>query len=304
MPEDQGVNGDLWNDEAAVLLMELGWKQAADANIDVVTEDDKKRGLDRIFTIEDSRRNSRLLFTVFVEAKCYNTKSLSLKLLQDWVETLNKKLSKIKNSENFASTYPTLKDSIVKNGLIVIWFSDVAEYVEFKPTLLDYLKRVKIPGTSRRAVANHIYILHNEDILRLASLIGARNAFNQKHKTSLQFYYPSSDNFDNAIDRNTNLTLDYIFSKFVLAEANIDGVEHRVVFYFGALTHGAFMRLKSVLTSNSFYDTDKPLTIFKYKRDLEFRKVKPLVEELFSDVRFQISEMDIHNDLPAFFKLD
>ena len=304
MPEDQGVNGDLWNDEAAKLLKALGWEQIGDANVDVVTEEGKKRGIDRIFTFPDYRRNNRMLQTVFVEAKCYNSNNLQLKALQDWVTTLNKKLTKTRNSNKFLESYPMLTDTVIRCGLIVVWFSNAEEFSSYKSQFTEYLKSIRVPGPSRvsQKEANFLYILSNGDILRLASLISVRKEFNRDNDTVLKFYYPPSENFKSAVDRGEVLTLDYMFSKFILAEAVIKDIEHKIVFYFGELSYNAFKRLYSFLLANSFVDKSKPLTIYKYHIDSEFRKIRPEVDKLFKDVTFSIKDMDHLSQLPAFIK--
>lgn len=303
MAEDQGVNGDLWNDEAAVLLKLLGWTQIGDANIDVVTDENKKRGLDRIFFFNDPRRNSKIDQSVFVEAKRYNTANISKNLLQEWVTTLNNKLSKLKNSGEFQKMFPKLSTTTIRTGLIVIWFSNASDFPAFSSTFKEMLREVRALNRPGKSAPNSIYILTNDDILRLASLAQSIEKINLKHSTKLMFYYPPSENFINPIKRNEILTLDYMFSKIILCEGIINGVDHKVVFYFGKLTQISFERLKSFLQLNSILDNDKPLTIYTYQRTDEFRKIKPDVKKIFDSIVVEFKEMDIYQDLPTNLRL-
>lgn len=305
MPEDQGVNGDLWNTEASILLMKLGWTKVGDSNIDVRNEDGKLHGLDGMYIFSDAKRNNAISQGVFVEAKRYKTTSFNSISLQTWIQTLNKKLTKTKNSDNFQKTFPKIGKTIIQNGLIVIWLYDTEEYLAFKQELNQKIPKIKIPASSKKATPNHIYALYNQDILRLCSMITEIDKLNSINKKNpLQFYYPSSDYYNNAVARSKVLTIDYIFSKFILAESVIGKIEHKFVFYFGELSIQAFQRLKSFLLSSAFIEKKKPLTIYKYLRDDEFRKYEPDVIAIFRkiEIKLIIKEMELYSDLPTFLK--
>jgi hypothetical protein len=307
MPEDQGVNGDIWNNEASILLTKLGWVQVGDSNIDVVNEDGEKHGLDGMFVFSDVKRNHATSLGVFVEAKRYQTTSFKISLLDSWITTIDKKLNKTKNSSEFQRTFPKIGKTIIQNGLIVIWFSDLEKYSNFKNELEKKIPFIRLPGKSSSKTPNFIYLLHNHDILRLCSLISIIERLNISNKKSpVQFYYPSSDFFNNPVARSKVLTVDYMFSKFILAETIIRNVENKIVFYFGELTIQAFQRLKSFLLSSSFIEKKKPLTIYKFLRNDEFRKIEPDVIRLFTkiEIKLKIEEMDIFSDLPTFLKLN
>lgn len=65
----------------------------------------------------------------------------------------------------------------------------------------------------------------------------------------------------------------FIFSDIVLAEARKDKITvENIVFYFGKLEIPCFRQLKSLLTFCSFLDTHKPLLLYIYQEDNEFRK--------------------------------
>lgn len=304
MPEDEGVNGDLWNDEAAVLLSKLNWKQIGDANVDVVNEDGKRQGIDRLFQFDDVRRTSSLQ-GVFVEAKRYATTSLAKDDLELWIKILDKKLNKTRNSEQFHETYPTFGSATLRTGLIVIWFHDLDAYPAFRAKFNNMLAGIKISGHTRNDGSNKIFVLNNDDILRIASVIQSCDNFEPINKHRIKFYYPSSDRFNNPADRSDVLSLDYIYSKFILGESlTTEGIEHKIVFYFGSLNVNAFRRLKNALQSFGYIDKQKPLTIYTYQRDQDFRKVKSIVTQEFEGIVFNMVQMDIFQDLPGFLKLD
>lgn len=303
MPEDQGVNGNFWNDEAAVLLTKLNWKQIGDSNMDIVDEDYIKRGIDRLFQFNDVRKGNALT-GVFLEAKRYATTSFQKASLELWIKTLDKKLNKVRNSEGFHETYPLFGNASLRTGLIVIWFHDLEAYPAFKSNLYDYLTSVKLSGYGRNDGSNKIYILHNEDILRIASIINTIETFETVSKREVNFFYPSSDRYNKPADRSKVLSLDYMFSKFILAESlTQEGIEHKIVFYFGALSVNSFRRLKNALQSFGYIDKKKPLTIYSYQRNDSFRKVKQLVEQEFEEIIFKLEEMEIFYDLPKFLRL-
>lgn len=304
MPEDQGVNGDRWNNEASVLLTRLGWTKVGDSNIDVINEDGNKHGLDGMFVFADAKRNNTIKQGVLVEAKRYKTTSFKADSFYTWITTVDKKLTKLKNSNDFQNTFPHIGKTIIRNGLLVVWFSDLERYSSFKLEIEDILVKIKLSSKSNINTPNHIYLLHNEQILRLCSLIATMENINSKNKNILKFYYPSSDYFNTAAARSEILTLDYMFSKFILAESVIRKVENKFVFYFGDLSIHSFERLKSFLLTAGFADKGKPLTIYKYFRNDEFRKIEPDVKRIFTEVgvKLKIEDMELFADLPTFLK--
>ncbi len=302
MPEDQGVNGDMWNDEATRLVSKFGWQQIGDGNVDVLTTEKKMRGIDRMFKYQDIRRHSSMEQGVFMEAKRYKTTSFTPGALKEWVLTINTKLSKIRNEISFYETFPAFNNCALRNGLIVIWFSDLKNYNrnDFQKTLAQ----LKLPNGRKEETKNRIYVMDNYDILRLASLSMTIDNFNSSNNTILKFFYPTVVSFNSVVSRSTSLTLDYMYSKFILAEANIKGVEHRVVFYFGAVTTKSFIRLKSALQDLLFVDNEKPLRMYIYNRDddNEYRKIMPDIKKQYEGIDFQPFLMDMHHDIPAFMK--
>ena len=302
MPEDQGVNGDIWNDEASILFQKLGWTTVGDANIDVKTTEEDFRGLDRMLKYSDAVRHGSMQ-GFFLEAKRYKTTSYNKNKLEEWINVLNKKLHIIKNSEEFHSTYPGMEETILRQGVIVIWFSNIQEYVNYESTFREHLAKVKLPGKSSSNTLNKIFVLENREILRLSSVVDTVQKYNTLNRGELFFYYPSSSRLKNPADISKVLSIEYIYSKFILSQSiDESGKEYYVVFYFGTLNLDSFKRLQSALYSFGYIHKFKPLTIYTYQRDDEFRKVRPDVESLFAEVTFNLEEMELFSDLPTFLK--
>ena len=301
MPEDQGVNGDIWNDEAARLLTALGWNQIGDSNMDIRNSEEKPVGVDRIFTFEDVRRNNRIPQSVFVEAKRYHSDNFSKGEFHKWIVALSNKITKCRDSAGLYHKFPMLRETVMRNGLIVIWFSNIAEYEQYRPVFQKLKAEIKLPRVGKQA-SNSIYVIDNFDVLRLASLHRSTKDFNTDNNTSLKFYYPPSDDIKGNVDRKDELTLDYMLSKIILMEGVVENIENRVVFYFGNLSIHDFSRLRSFLQTVSFLDKDKPLHIYTYERDQDFRKIRPSIVKEFAQVKCEFHEMEKFLDLPPFMK--
>ncbi len=67
MPENQGVNADIWTNEASRILTNFSWEQIGDCNIDIKGASNKELGLDIIFKFKDPHRLTEQV--VLFEAK-------------------------------------------------------------------------------------------------------------------------------------------------------------------------------------------------------------------------------------------
>lgn len=297
MAEDQGVNGDAWNDQATALLTQFNWNKLGDSNIDLPNEEKGKSGVDGLFTYVDSLK-ANIEEGVIVEAKRYKTDSFSVSSLQTWITVLDKKLNNLKNSEDLQEKFPILADIPLRTGVIVIWFHNFNDYHTFKSTFQTYLTNVKL--SRKNQASNKIFVFENDAILRLASLNLSIKELNTEINNRFQYYYPSVDL--QPAKRSKTLNINYMISKFILGDFTDNaGIENKVVFYFGGLSIESFQRLKHALISYSYWEDDKPLIIFTYYRDDEFRKVKPEVIKLFKD-HVELRDMEILGDLPKFMR--
>jgi hypothetical protein len=298
MAEDQTYNGDAWNIQASKLLKIFEWEQIGDANIDIIGDDKKPFGVDRLFKFLDLNRtgNSEL---VIVEAKRYSTSSYNKSSIADWVTIIDNKLNKAKKSGEFRDTYGV--DAIpIRIGLIVIWFHDVHNFETpiFQNRYNDSLLNVKPSAQPRKAGSNRIYVITNNIILRLCSMLSHIGAFERKHLVSLKFIYPGSEE-GKPVRRSKQLTIDYILSKFILVESTSkNDIQYNVVFYFGDIDLPSFRRLSSALYAFNFVDRDKPLFIYHYNNDDSFRKHKTEIDKLFPDVEFHLKKMTRYGNIP------
>lgn len=296
MAEDQGVNGSIWNKEATKLLSLFGWKTIGDYDMDVQGEDGEKYGLDTILSFYTPIKNNPQ--SIILEAKRYNTESFSQAALQKWVDRLDKKLIELRNSEDFIEKFPELKEcSLLDTGIIAIWFHNINDYRNFRPKFIEALENIVTSNRVRKAGLTKIFVIDNDIILKLCSLQVAISNYETDSKNKIEFYYPSILINDNPIARDETLTIEYIFSKVILAEAKGTTSEN-IVFYFGEVNTYSFRQLRTLLTMCSFMDKEKSIRIFIYQTDeTEFRKIKPDIDEIFDDVNIKFQNMDNRIDL-------
>lgn len=297
MAEDQNYKGDEWNNQAIKLLNHLNWKMIGDSGMDLEGSENRKHGVDCLYLFDDPSKN--IPESVILEAKCYTTTSLSKTKLQEWVNVLNKKINELKGSEAIFKKFPILKEaSNIKTGLIFIWFSDTEQYKSFRNKFLTMLSELETsPRNSKNTAIHKIYIIDNYLISRICSLISIVSSMN-----NFSFYYPSDFIKEKPVKRTPVLTINYMFSKFILGQENVDNIRRNIVFYFGKLTIDSFELLKSKLTAYSFVDSDSELVIYHYQRDEEFRKIAPEIIKSYVDngVKLELKNMNLCYELPDF----
>jgi hypothetical protein len=316
MPEDEGKNGDRWTEEAARLLRRLGWEKIADSNIDIPGSDGYMHGIDALFRYEDGYKFQQMQ-GVFLEAKRYETSSFRGAKLRDWVERLDEKILQLRMSEEFYTWYPAMKETTPKNGLLVLWFHDLDNYSSFKSTFRRALSSVETPRRRQGSRAiNRLFILENDGILRLCSVLAAMKDWNREQRradgldTTLKYFYPSSLDLGNPVQEMSVLNLEFIFSSFITAKALVfEGTVRTadVVFYFGQLDIQSFHRLRQALLSFNMLSSSNLLYIYLYQRDDNFRKIEPDVRRLFSEgerLGVTLKTMEKFGDLPSWLKDD
>jgi hypothetical protein len=314
MPEDEGKNGDRWTEEAARLLRQLGWAKVADSNIDIPGSDGYMHGIDALFKYEDGYKFQQVQ-GVFLEAKRYQTSSFRGAKLRDWVERLDEKILQLRMSEEFYTRYPVMEETTPKNGLLVLWFHDLDNYSSFRSTFRQTLLSVNTPRRRQGPKAiNRLFILENDGILRLCSLIAAIKDWDSKQRTvdgldtTLKYFYPSSLDLGNPVQEIPVLNLEFMFSGFILARARTFEETVRtadVVFYFGQLDMQSFNRLRHALLSFNMLSSSNRLYVYLYQRDDDFRKIEPDVNQLFSEggrLQVTLKTMEKFGDLPSWLK--
>lgn len=297
MAEDQGVNGDNWTKEASLLLDKFGWEQIGDNNIDIEGFSGTDVGLDAIFKFKDSHRavEQAILF----EAKRYNTSSFSKTNFESWINILDKKITELRFSPHFHEMFPILDDCELNCGLIAIWFHDYENYFGFKNKLKSIFTEIKTSSRHRNVGYSKIFVITNDEILKLCSVYGQIEKIKTENGSKVLYYYPSSDVLNVPIKKTKILSLDYMFSKFILCESIIQSeIKRKIVFYFGDRDMKSMQRLRSALLKLSFIEEDCPLFIYFYNEDTEYRKIENQVKEMFDVSDFQIFNMTRFSNLP------
>ncbi|MDH6306738.1 hypothetical protein M2459_001972 [Parabacteroides sp. PF5-5] len=298
MGEDSQYKGELWTQQAIALLNLLSWEKIGDSGMDVEGTDNVEYGIDCLYSIKNPAKD--IPESLIIEAKCYLTTSLSQSALQAWVDRLNLKISTLRGSKELFDRHPIFQEiSDLKIGIIFIWFSNTDEYKSFRPRFREMVENITVSTKPlKSSIFNKIYIIDNDLISKLCSIHSVIKDFNE-----FKFYYPSSFINNRAVQRTSILSLDYIFSKFILGQSKDNsGAELNIVFYFGELNTQSFRLLKSVLLSFLFIDESRKLIIYKYHRDEEFRKIEPDIIKLYKEdnIDFEIKDMDSCRELPAF----
>lgn len=301
MAEDQSYNGDIWTQEASILLSEYKWEQIGDQNMDVPGADKKDHGLDAIFKFEDPHCNNNQ--GILFEAKRYATTSFTQTHLQNWINTIDKKILSLRRSKDFLDMYPNLGDCKINSGLIAIWFHDYENFFSYRNQFEKYLKGISVSNRKRMQGYNKIFVITNDTILRLCSVINTIRKISLNNSRVL-FYYPTLDFHSAPIIRKESLSLNYFFSKFILCEEyENDNLKNRIVFYFGNRDMQSIILLKNALLKLSYLDTLIPLKIYFYKEDTSnFRKIAPEVKKLFNCISLEMNEMTHLAGLPDWTK--
>ncbi|MBP1617753.1 MAG: hypothetical protein H6Q14_1580 [Bacteroidetes bacterium] len=298
MGEDSQYKGELWTQQAIRLLEVFSWNKIGDSGIDIEGYDEHEYGVDCLYSIKNPAKD--ISESLIIEAKCYSTTSLNQTVLQAWIDRLNLKISQLRGSKDLFDKYPILEEiSDLKIGIIFIWFSNTDDYKPFRDRFQKMVENITVPAKPLKSSSfNKIYIIDNNIISKLASIHLVIKDLNK-----FRFYYPPTFINNRAVQRTSVLSIEYIFSKFILGqELDASGTEINIVFYFGSLSIQSFQLLRSVLMSFSFIDEAKKLIIYKYYRHEDFRKIEPDIIKIFEDdkILFEIKEMDTCRDLPTF----
>ncbi|WP_313184187.1 hypothetical protein [Sphingobacterium siyangense] len=301
MPEDQSHDGSLWNQQFSNLLTYFNWEYVGDADFDILTEEDKARGIDRLFTLENPYKKNKEL--CMLESKRYALTSFNKGKIGEWAKTLEDKITKIKNSENLYELYPQLEGINFHQGIVAIWCPEQENIKAFNKRFIDGLEDADI-GSKHSKSMNKLFFLDNKRISRLVSMIIAIKEINtQTTKKKFNFYYHG--NKDYASCRSHTLLPSYMIGKFILGDySDENNTENKVVFYFGILNLVSFKLLRSALSELSYTDQDKPLHIYYYlnEDDSNFRKILPEIKKEYEGLDVKFIEMEHVSKIPTFLK--
>lgn len=282
MAEDQGYNGDKWNDYVVYLLSQFGWEKIGDTNMDLEGEDENIGGVDALMAYDQPGYAMRR--TVVVESKRYKQSSLSKSVIDGWLSVLSKKLDFFRNSEKLIEQFPLLQDcENLKHGLILNWITDadkefLANYAAY---LLDYSNQTtaSLKGWKRVAIAN------NERINMLRSIL------NVMKSRSCNFFYPSQLTGTNSGVYKKVLTIEYMFSNIILAE---DANSHeKIIFYFGQMNYESLEALGQCLNLYQYSIEGSNMSIYHYEDNDDVRKILPTVKgKLFANINVNFTALE------------
>lgn len=298
--EDQHYNGDIWNKEVYALLSLFGWSKIGDYDMDVQGEDSSKMGIDTIVSFETPLKTRPQL--AILEAKRYCTTSFNKSCLQDWINRLDSKLLKLRNSSEFKQRFPSVENcTIADTGIIAIWFSDTDNYKSFHNKFIEAMRQISMSSRQRKAGINKIYVLDNTIFMKLFALQDAIRELG--NETKLSFLYASRFINGEPISRNRVLTIEYIYSDIIFAESG-KGDEHKAfIFYFGQLNYHSFELVYNAYSNTSLYDKDIPIFLYVYNKDNEFRKLEPDIKErIFDGFTITIKYMVSNNNIPSYIQ--
>lgn len=300
--EDQHYNGDIWNQEIVRLFQKFGWNRIGDFDMDVVGSDNSKMGIDTVLMFDTPLKSKPQL--AILEAKRYLTTSFSKALLQEWLNRLDSKLLKLRNSDRFYDRFPVARDFTMSDtGIIAVWFSDTENYKDFHPKFLKCLRQVTISSRTRKAGMNKIYVLDNARFMRLFALQSAIDGI--AHNENLLFTYSPRFNNGEPIVKNKCLTIEYMFSDVIFAELQSkDSASSKTIsyiFYFGDLNYNSFKLLKSAFSKTVGWDTEKEIFLYVYDADDEFRKIEnDIKKRIFDQFTITIKRMVKNINVPDY----
>lgn len=296
--EDQSVNGDIWNKQASLLLNKFGWKNIGDHDIDIKGSDDKIFGIDTLMTFETPLKT--MPQSVILEAKRYKSTSFQPSFLQAWVKRIDEKLVALRDSSDLFEMFPILESCTAFDvGVILIWFSDTDEYKAFRPTFIRALESVSISWRERKAGKSSIFVLDNSRIMRLCALEKKVSELGD----SFRFCYTPAFQSGKMAESSHTLTIEYAISDVVLGIVEEKGEDVPVVFYFGENNLKSFKMLGNALSRTYIWEKRKMLRLYLYESDIEIRKIRPSIKEMFSGIDdVKIEFLDKSNELPSYLK--
>lgn len=277
MPEEQPIKGERWTKSAVKLLEDLGWKPCGDIRVDIpcTLHGKDEHGVDAFLTYYDPYQKRDI--GIIVETKYYAWKSVTPSNLQEWIDDLIEKLDCAPLQREFQDLL-NFDNAFVDTGVLMVWSHDEFDKAAFEKKL----DQVKI---AKKRKSLRIIVLHNEDILKLYSVLNAISNISgslDKKTERFDIYYPSYKKSDSY--RNPHfLSLEYFKSKFIFGkmtrmEMERDGgthpINHAVVFYFDKPSRDCLDYMHLCL--RQFQLTEDQIDIHYYGNVEEYRS--PIVQ--------------------------
>ena len=284
MAENQGVNGDMWNNCAVNLLKLFGWEHIGDKNIDLVGTDSQEYGIDALMCYKSP--SMAIKQSCLVESKRYSLNSLNASMLKKWIERLRQKLDALYQSEELVIEFPTMCDCCAINlGLIMCWIHDAPNEVYFHDDFTKYLSKAIISTMPKPMSYKRIVVLTNPQIIRLCAVA------EQISKGGYQFVYPSQLLNDRPLVRSKILSVEYATSNTILAERINKDKYESVIFYFGLISIDAFRSLYESLIMYNILECEKKVMIYYYENNIKIREITPEIKKIFKDVDLELKAL-------------
>lgn len=290
MAENQGVNGDIWNDKALQLLQLLGWDHLGDTNMDLPGDDGKEYGVDALITAHTPRM--KVLQCAVLESKRYSIGSLKQGTLQKWVNRLRQKLDAFYQSQKLTEDFPSLEECCPMNlGIIMCWVHDAPNEEYFDKTFESFLSNTVINTAATHGSFKRIYVLSNPRILRLCAVAEKIQA----SKYFYRFIYPSQLLGDRPLVKSKVLTIEYAMSDFILAERTIKEESQLVVFFLGNLSSLGFKCLYEALIMYNLLEQGKKTIIYYYGSDTVNRIALAEGRRRFKEIDSEFRALNMFN---------
>lgn len=299
MPEDQGVNGRMWAEQAANLLQFFGWEKIGDLDMDLVDEDGDKKGIDSLFIYEDPPTNIPEGF--LIEAKSYKQSSLSSNDIAEWVNIAKEKITKIRHSDEVLQKFPKIADYALQNILLMIQIREITDPIKLKSLFQEGYNKVSVREKGKQSKVN-IFIIDNE---RLQILLSIANSQVDENK-DYQFFYPAMMGGRKISNHIANIYS--LFSNFIILRKIVDekAVDDFLVYFFGEPIYKDYAYLYNALKDLQILDANGSLTIKYYNgEDSEFRKIKEDITKLFTEkdgITFHIHQLTKISNIPHWLK--
>lgn len=286
MAEDQGVNGDIWNDCAVHLMELLGWSHIGDKNMDLPGIDSKSHGIDALMRYETPQM--AIPQSCLLESKRYAVESLNNTTVRNWIEALRKKIELFAHSEELNEEFPPLKDCCSINlGLIMCWVHNAPNETYFEDTFSKYLSASIFNTAATKHTFKRIMVFSNSRILRLCAIAAKMKEAANAYK----FVYPSQLTGGQPMVKSSILSIEYACSDIILAERFIQNEFCKVVFFLGKLSITSLKSLKDSLTFYNFIEHGKKLLIFYYGSHVENRKTIAEAANIFNGIELEIKPL-------------
>lgn len=259
MAEKQGKLGDNWNDYANRLVKLLGWDHIGDKNMDLKGNDGEEYGVDSILKYKVAGKDT--LQTVILESKRYAKTSIQSNTLFKWVKRLKEKLDGLRNSEELLKEFPEMDDCSQTNlGVIMLWVHDADESY-LNGTFQHLLENTIITTGAKPGSYLRIMVLDNRRIVQLCAMRDALKKFDD-----FNFVYPAGIIENVAIEQSQILSVEYMVSNIIIADAVKDGKTSSLVFYFGEISESNMSLLMKFLSQYQRIEKNNPLLIYYYDK--------------------------------------